>query len=184
MIIEIGTSNFATMAGKRDGLFIEPVKAYFDSLPNCNKENVAISNFEGEVIMFYMRPEDIDKHKLPKWLKGCNMIGEPHPTMLKVLREEKKGLSIIRCDKVKVVRIKSLIDKHNIKKIKVLKIDTEGHDCIILNDFLDTVDILPRIIIFENNELSNQQEIEAVTKRLKERGYRMQYTKGDVICRL
>jgi len=66
----------------------------------------------------------------------------------------------------------------------VLKIDTEGHDCIILNDFLDTVDILPRIIQFENNELSDQKEIKAVTKRLKERGYRMQYTKGDIICRL
>ena len=184
MIIEIGTSNFRTMAGKKDGLFIEPVKSYFDSLPDCTKENVAISDFEGEVLMFYMNPEDIDKHKLPQWLKGCNMIGEPHPTMMKVLREEKKGFSIIRCDKVKVVRIKSLIDKHNIKKIQVLKIDTEGHDCIILNDFLDTVDILPRIIQFENNELSDQKEIKAVTKRLKERGYRMQYTKGDIICRL
>lgn len=184
MIIEIGTSNFATMAGKRDGLFIEPVKTYFDSLPECRKENVAISDFEGEVIMFYMRPEDIDRHKLPGWLKGCNMIGEPHPTMLRVLREEKKGLSIIKCDKVKVVRIKSLIDKYNIKKIQVLKIDTEGHDCVILNDFLDTVQISPRIIIFENNELSNQKEIEAITQRLKNKGYRMQYTKGDIICRL
>ena len=184
MIIEIGTSNFRTMAGKKDGLFIEPVKSYFDSLPDCRKENVAISDFEGEVLMFYMNPEDIDKHKLPQWLKGCNMIGEPHPSMLKVLKEEKKGLSIIKCDKVKVVRIKSLIDKHNIKKIQMLKIDTEGHDCIILNDFLDTVNILPRIIQFENNELSDQKEIKAVTKRLKERGYRMQYTKGDIICRL
>lgn len=172
------------MAGKKDGLFIEPVKSYFDSLPDCRKENVAISDFEGETIIFYMRPEDIDKHNLPQWLKGCNMIGEPHPSMLKLLKEESKGFSIIRCDKVKVVRIKSLIDKHKIKKIQMLKIDTEGHDCIILNDFLDTVDILPRIIKFENNDLSNQKEIEAITKRLKERGYRMQYTKGDVICRL
>lgn len=179
MIIEIGTSNFATMAGKRDGLFIEPVKPYFDSLPNCRKENVAVSNFEGEIDVYYIDPDYIDAIPLPQWLKGCNMIGKPHPTTLNYAPYEK-----ILKQTIKVVRIKSLIDKHNIKKIQVLKIDTEGHDCIILNDFLDTVDISPRIIIFENNELSNQEEIEAITERLKNKGYKMQYTKGDVICRL
>ena len=184
MIIEIGTSNFRTMAGKKDGLFIEPVKPYFDSLPKCRKENVAVSNFEGEVEMYYMNPDDIEALNLPEWLKGCNMIGEPHPSMVDVLIREYGSISPIKCDKVKVVRIKSLIDKYNIEKVQFLKIDTEGHDCIILNDYLDTVGILPKMIQFENNQLSDQKEIQAITERLLQQGYKMQYTKGDVICRL
>lgn len=184
MIIEIGTSNFATMAGKRDGLFIEPVKPYFDSLPKCRKENVAVSNFEGEVDMYYMNPDDVDALDLPKWLKGCNMMGEPHPTMVDVLRREYGSISPIKCHKIKVVRIKSLLKKHNIEKVQYLKIDTEGHDCTILNDYLDTVGILPKIIQFENNQLSDQKEIEVITERLTKLGYKMKYSNGDVICRL
>ena len=39
-IVEIGTSDFRTEAGKTNGLFIEPIKEYFDRLPKCLKENI------------------------------------------------------------------------------------------------------------------------------------------------
>ena len=68
MIIEIGTSDFRTSAGIRDGLFIEPVKYYFDRLPRCRKENVAISNQEGEIDVYYMTEEDIKENNLPYWI--------------------------------------------------------------------------------------------------------------------
>ena len=57
MIIEIGTSDFRTQAGKVDGIFIEPVKYYFDRLPECRKENIAISNYEGEIDIYYLTHE-------------------------------------------------------------------------------------------------------------------------------
>ena len=42
MIIEIGTSDFRTQAGQVDGVFIEPVKYYFDRMVD-----MAIERFEG-----------------------------------------------------------------------------------------------------------------------------------------
>lgn len=184
MIVEIGTSDFRTAAGIRDGLFIEPVKHYFDRLPKCRKEKVAISNYEGEVEIYYMDPDDIEKLKLPKWLRGCNMIGQPHPTMVDILQREYGTTDPIKKETVKVVRIKTLLDKYNIKKINFLKIDTEGHDCVILNDFFDTVNFLPIKIAFENNILSKKVEVESMVSRLHSLGYTLQYLPGDIICRL
>ena len=104
--------------------------------------------------------------------------------MVNMLEDAGLDQGLIKKHTVKVVRIKSLIDKYNIKKINFLKIDTEGHDCIILNDFFDTIDLLPRFIQFESNVLSDEKEVKLLTDRIAKKGYSMQYTKGDIICRL
>lgn len=182
MNIEIGTSDFRTGAGILEGVYIEPVKYYFDRLPDCNKENVAISNKEGEIKVYYLTDKEITKYNLPQWTRGCNSIGSPHPTVKRVLEELKIPLSVVSCDTVKVVRIKSIIDKYKIEQIDLLKIDTEGHDTVILNDYLDTVDIKPKVIIFENNELSNKPEVIKVIDRLNDLGYNCKQIKNDIVA--
>jgi hypothetical protein len=127
MIIEIGTSDFRTNAGIKDGIFIEPVKYYFDRLPECNKENVAISNVEGEIDIYYLTDEEINKYDLPQWSRGCNSINQLHPTIKTLLDDRGLDYSVCRCDKVKVVRIKTILDKYGVKNIDRLKVDTEGH---------------------------------------------------------
>lgn len=179
MIIEIGTSDFRTQAGKVNGLFIEPVKEYFDRLPECNKENVAISSYEGEIELYYIPSYIIETVGLPDWLRGCNSVGKMHDT---VVKSGWSGYCV--SESVKVVRIKSLIDKYKIAFIDLLKIDTEGHDCIILNDYLDTVDILPRVIQFENNVLSNKEDVNKVVVRLEDLGYQCKQVHFDIICKL
>ena len=179
MIIEIGTSDFRTQAGQVDGIFIEPIKYYFDRLPRCKKENVAISNKEGVLNMYYIPLHTIERYNLPNWLRGCNSINKIHPTV-KNLELEK----YVKAEEVKVVRIKSIIDKYNVTKIDLLKIDTEGHDCIILNDFLDTVDILPKVIQFENNILSDSNEVIKLVNHLIKLGYTCNQVQHDIICKL
>lgn len=178
MIIEIGTSDFRTNAGVLDGIYIEPVKYYYDRLPNnCIKENVAISNYNGTAMMYYIPLKVIEDNKLPNWLRGCNSINKIHPTVVKM------GLSnYVRQQEVTVTRCKNIIDKHNVLEIDLLKIDTEGHDCIILNDYLDTVELLPNKIMFENNILSNQLEVHNTVDRLKQLGYVCEYVGNDVMC--
>jgi hypothetical protein len=88
MTIEIGTSDFRTQAGLVEGIFIEPVKYYFDRLPVCNKMNVAVSNTDGEINIYYIPAEVIEQHNLPKWLRGCNSVNEIHQTV-KHLKLEK-----------------------------------------------------------------------------------------------
>ena len=69
MIVEIGTSDFRTLAGEKDGLFIEPISEYFDRLPNCKKENVAVSDYEGEIDIYYIPSHVIQRENLPNWLQ-------------------------------------------------------------------------------------------------------------------
>ena len=179
MIIEIGTSDFRTLAGKEDGIFIEPVQEYFKRLPDCIKENVAISNYEGTANFYYIPSEIIKELGLPDWLRGCNSIGEPHKTIVK----SGWGEHVV-CDEVPVLRIKTIIDKYSVTSIDLLKIDTEGHDTVILNDFLDTVDLLPKKILFENNELSNKEDVKQLIKRLRNLGYNIKPVKTDLLCEL
>lgn len=176
MIVEIGTSDFRTLAGKENGLFIEPVKAYFDRLPECTKLNIAISNYEGEVDVYYIEPEDVTRHNMPNWMRGCNSIGDPHPTAISYGYQQ-----YVKSHKVKVKRIKTVLEEQGITAIDLLKIDTEGHDCIILNDYLDTVDFLPKKIQFENNYLSDETHVGLLIKRL-EKYYNIQKVKTDIVC--
>lgn len=179
MIIEIGTSDFRTQAGKVDGLFIEPVREHFDRLPICRKENVAISNKEGSIEIYFIPLKYIQRHNLPNWIRGCNSIGKIHPTIIDYGFEQ-----YIQVDIVKVVRIATLIKKYDIKKVELLKIDTEGHDTVILNDWLDTVEIMPNTIQFENNSLSKTDEVEKVVNRLQRIGYECEQVEFDMVCKL
>jgi FkbM family methyltransferase len=182
MRIEIGISDFGTRAGEIDGIYIEPVKYYFDRLPDCRKENVAISNKEGEVEIYYVDDEVIKKTGIPRWVRGCNMIGKIHPDIVKHLERRNIDLSVVKKQTVKVVRIKSIIEKYNVTQIDFLKVDTEGHDHIIINDFLDTVNIMPNKIKFENNYVSNKEEIEKLIKRIEALNYRTVKIRHDVVC--
>lgn len=184
MTIEIGTSDFRTQAGQVDGIFIEPVKYYFDRLPDCNKINCAISNYEGEIHIYYLTDEEITRYNLPKWVRGCNSVGNPHPSVKTILTERCIPHDIIRCDRVPVRRIKSVIEEYSVTHIDFLKIDTEGHDCVILGDFLDTVYILPEKIQFEANVLSVKSEVDQLCLALKYKGYKIERIKDDIIAML
>ncbi len=176
-IVEIGTSDFRTEAGKKKGLFVEPVKEYFDRLPKCLKENVAVSNNEGSIDIYYIPSETIKEFGLPDWVRGCNSVDKPHKTVLQM-----GWVGYAKKETVPVVRIKTLLDKHGINQIDLLKIDTEGHDCVILNDFLDTCDIKPLTIQFEANVLSDVDQVKAAVKRLEAVGYKCTQVKFDMLC--
>lgn len=184
MIIEIGTSDFRTSAGNIDGVFIEPIKYYFDRLPKCNKENVAISNYEGSVDAYYITDREIELYKLPDWLRGCSTIKNIHPTLKRNLEKRNIPLSIVKTEKVRVVRIKSIIEKYNIEYLDLLKVDTEGHDAVILNDYLDTVSFLPKVIIFESNGLVHKSDVKSLIERLTSLNYEISKSKTDVICEI
>lgn len=182
-IVEIGTSDFRTTAGdfEEHGLYIEPVKLYFDRLPECKKVNCAISNYEGKEYIYYIPLELIENKELnlPNWLRGCNSFGKIHPTILKNGWEK-----YVQKDVIDVRRIKDVLDEYDVTDINILKIDTEGHDVIILKDFLNTVNFLPEVIIFEANELGNPYQIEKMVERLTKLGYKCKKQKADYHCLL
>lgn len=186
--IEIGTSDFGTLIEEASeetvGLSIEPISIYLDRLPNkknVQKINCAISDKDGKVKVFFIPPEEINKHGLPSWLKGCNSIISPHPSTQKIL-EENKLENILKIIEIDCYCWKTLVQKYNISSVDFLKIDTEGHDCYIINNIIDSgLNIFPKRIKFENNILSDKVLVEQTLNRLINLGYKIVNGGEDVV---
>lgn len=195
--IEIGTSDFDTEIQKSSnntiGLSVEPMSYYLNRLPDkqlCTKVNVAISNYNGKIKLYSVAPDIISKYNLPHWVRGCNTVGKYHNLVLDVLKQ--KGLNkdeLYTIDDVEVIDVSTLVKRYNITGCNYLKIDTEGHDCVILNNWLDCVEknnehLLPNKIMFESNTLSNNDDVLKVISRFRKFGYKIIYANYDTLLTL
>ena len=171
------------------GISIEPIKYYLDRLPNrdlCLKINCAVSNYEGTIDVHYVSDDDIKKYDLPWYVRGCNSVNKHHPSIVKLLlSRELVPDDIFTVSTVPVRTIKSIIEEYDIISVKTLKIDTEGHDCVILNSYLDYCDtnnnLLPLNILFESNILSNREDISDIIERCKNLGYNLLFKEEDTL---
>jgi len=190
--IEIGTSNFDTLIEKADestfGISIEPVNIYLDDLPNpknVHKLNYVISldGSEDPVDVYYIKPEIIDKFRLKNYLKGCNSVKKYHP--LHIQHNLQKYVTI---DVVQQICIGRLYDLFHIEHLAYLKIDTEGGDCCILDQYydfiLDKPSLYPMKIKFETNSLSNTTHVESVLKKYHSIGYKSSKERQDTVLML
>ncbi len=187
--IEIGTSSFNTLAEQMKesdkGLSVEPLLEYLDKIPESNttKVNCAItSNKISDSIEIHFIPESvIIKHNLPLWLRGCNSIGKPH------LLHEKHGLQkFVSKKKVPLMNIDDFLLGNNVHRVKFLKIDTEGHDLIILKGLFEWLKYLPITfyplkIQFESNEHYTEVEITNLIAESKLFKYEVESTGHDTI---
>lgn len=167
--IEIGTSDFDNLIEESDeftfGISIEPIKIYFDRLPNRKnvvKINCAVSNREGEFISYWVSPDDIEKYSLPNWIRGCGSINREHPLVLDELNK-RNLLEIYKSSKCKVINWKTLVETQNINSVKFLKIDAEGSDYDILESILEhDNNIFPDKIQFENKDFIDNERLEYI----------------------
>ncbi len=179
--IEIGTSNFDTFIENADeytkGISIEPVKYYLDQLPNKKnviKLNCAVLDNDFDQLTLFFVPEDIIiKNNLPGWLKGCNSVNHYHVQHTKLNIEH-----LVVKEKVNCLTMKRLFENYNIRQVKCLKIDTEGHDCKILMSFLPYLktkssEFFPKKIIFETNNLTPKIEIQETIRSFESVGYHL-----------
>jgi len=192
--IEIGTSDFNTEIQKKDtkkGLSVEAVTYYIDKLPckkDCIKINNGISNFNGYITINYLTVEKIEKYELPVWVKGCNSVNHYHPTVSKLLLD--KGIEIkdiVTSYQVPCKTLITLMNEYNVKGLYLLKIDTEGHDSIILEHFFENYDknsLLPHKIIFESNVLTNPKDIEKIITMAESCGYDLISNGNDTVLQL
>lgn len=179
--LEIGTSNFDTLIEKATnetvGISIEPLSFYLDQLPNpanVKKINCAVSlnNIESAVTFFYISEDKIKMYNLPEWLKGCNSLGDYHPQHKELNIEH-----LVDTTTVNQIPISKILKTNRVRKIKYLKIDTEGGDCNILihlKHYLNDKDKIyyPKVIVFETNQLTSYTEIDNVLKLYTQLGYR------------
>ena len=173
--IEIGTSDFDTEiqnAELKRGISIEPVKRYLDALPNpphVRKVHGAVSDRSGTIDIYSISPENIEKYNLPQWIRGCNSVNAVHPVVVGKVPDE-----IITRDTVPVYTFNDIIKMCHVKSFKYLKIDTEGHDAIILESYLECVStgfpLIPKIQ-FEANQWSDQKQVNNILEKFIKHGY-------------
>lgn len=184
--IEIGTSDFSTEiqnANGKTGLSVEPIRHYLDALPDVEgvtKVQAAVSNYDGHINVYSVVPDLITQYQLPDWVRGCNSVNNYHPTVLKlILDKHLDEREIFTVDRVPVMTFSTLVKKHNIRGCQYLKIDTEGHDVVILNSYIDCVSrgqfSLVRKIQFEANELTESRAIDDILEKLNALGYKVTF---------
>jgi hypothetical protein len=193
--IEIGTSDFDTEiqnADGRTGLSVEPIYNYLNALPDVEgvtKVHAAISNYDGDLNVYSVTPELIKKYDLPDWVRGCNTINNYHPTVLKLILDKRLDeREVFTVERVPVMTFSTLIKKHNVHGCRYLKIDTEGHDVVIIDSYLDCVvrgeiSLIPKIL-FETNELIEHEVVKNILEKLSTFGYKVTLSGYNTIVEL
>lgn len=177
--IEIGTSDFRTLieSAPGPGLSIEPIPYYFNRLPQregWTRLNYAVSDAFGDGDAFYCNPKYLDQY--PEWIRGCNSIGVVHPTLLTYCK-----LEHIVQHSIEVVPLSYVYSQNNVTSVGFMKIDTEGHDSVIVNSLLDNNLPLPDVLQFESNSLMMPSIYEKLVERLKKH-YKIKRGQFDTVC--
>ena len=192
--LEIGTSDFDTLIESANddtiGISIEPLKYYLDKLPNKKnviKLNCAVSfdDKEHEEYIYYIPEDIIRKHRLPYLWRGCNSIGDYH-----YWHKKKNATQYCIKEKIRMIPLSKIIEQYNITSIDLLKIDTEGMDCKILQSFHKSVllnksqSLWPKKIHFESNYLTPDETIVSTIKLFERSGYKSDRRKKDTTLML
>jgi len=187
-LVEVGANDGVIASKSRDlilsgnwrGLFIEPIKFYFDKLSetyagNKNVEllNVAISNKEGQTKMYRINP----KYLVDGFYgHGVNSFNRDHSGIIRLENHFGKG-SVIE-ETVTCYPLSKIFKDRNIQEIDLLIIDTEGHDYYVIS-CIDFNFVKPKKIIYENIHLRNNDECENYLQSL---GYNVQREGMDTYC--
>jgi hypothetical protein len=179
--IEIGTSDFWTIIESADdsmtGFSIDPLQMYLDNLPNkpnIQKCCLAITGKCEEnatTDVYFIPREKIIQYKLADWFAGCNTIGKYHP-----LHIQHNVIEHVSRLTIPMMSLRSFYDLHQIQGCKFLKIDTEGHDVVILDEFVNYLkekgsSYYPKKIQFESNELSDPVAVKDIIFKYINIGY-------------
>ncbi|HBC86807.1 MAG TPA: hypothetical protein DCZ94_07630 [Lentisphaeria bacterium] len=160
--------------GKVKGILLEPMKEAYSKLvgnykdfPDIIKENLAIHNTEKEMTLYKVDPAK--RELLEKWSGGMASFNNEHHKLSNTPKE------FILEEKVKCISLEELLLRHEVKKLDLLQIDTEGYDAeIIMN--IDFSRIKPSIIRFEHgymDKIMGKDKVEAILKLLNDNGYQI-----------
>lgn len=186
---------FFIQAGAHDGLTYDPMRPFIDEyhLPgiliepqpkifaklvenyrgakNLIFENVAVAHQDGEVSLYTFA----EGSALPE-----------HATQLASFRRDAlvhNGHSYegeVVETRVAAITLSSLLEKHNVERVDILQLDTEGFDFEIIK-MIDFTRIKPSIISFESAFLSVPEQ-QACTRLLSSHGYRLATFHVDTVA--
>ena len=168
---------------KWSGILVEPVKYLFDKLrknyqnrDNLFFENVAIAEKDGYKNFYGIK----EGAKSFIWY---DQLGSLVPeSVLKFKKYIPNFDDHFVTEKIKCMSFPSLIHKHEVKKIDLLHIDTEGYDYEIIK-LIDFNKIKPKMILYEGDHLKEDDKL-ACMRLLKNQGYSLLTTRFDTFAYL
>ena len=183
--LEIGTCDWDVMSMTNPdlkGIIVEPIEYYLNNIPsnkNVIKQKCAISNENREDYMYYIHPDVIESKNIINCFRGMNRLSQYH-----MGHQSENLTNYVTKEKCEVLTYFTLLKKLNVNYIDFLKIDTEGHDCDIINNILNELPnninyILPKYIYFENNGLCDITYRTDTIYRLIQYGYVHIFTEND-----
>ncbi len=180
------------------GVFVEPLPDMFAKLKKnfhsvrrrIRFENSAIHNTKQQKTMYRIPAHLAGKNGIPGWVDGIssmftnrNAIGGNNgllwnkkldPSLYDTFKDQ------IVEEKVQCITFNDLIEKHKIRKIDILQIDTEGCDWIIFKQ-IDLEKFRPIYICIEICNLP-QNEYNEIIKKLEKYEYKHFHTTQDLFA--
>lgn len=159
------------------GLIVEPQPEAFCALqknyanhPNITLIQAAISNNNEPIVLHRLSQKNLTE----EW-KNCFATLLPD-------RGDIGKTPADQCEKIIVpgISLSTLLQQHQVKKIGLMQIDTEGYDYQILKS-IDFTKLKPKIIHYEHRHLPSQ-EIELAQKLLKKYKYIISPLEYDTIA--
>jgi len=170
-----------------EAILIEPIDDAFKKLEvNCKSLNkvqclnkaIDITNHEKKIFTIDLNYSDYYKRKYNDnnvdWLSVLSSFDKKH-----LIKHGIKKNHIIS-KKISCITFQKLIEDFDYNDLDLLIVDTEGYDCTLINNFIDTINLKP-LIIFEWIHAKDSEIIKLLDK-LKYKNYYFIKIGRDLIC--
>jgi FkbM family methyltransferase len=173
-------------AGRWRGIMVEPVPYVFErlrantaGLRGVVLENAAIADRDGELPFYHLAEvNDRQREGLPRWYDGIGSFSREavlnHASLVPGLEQR------LVCVQVPSLTFESLCRKHEVDRVDLLLVDTEGYDHEILGNFDWTV-YRPRLVVYEHYHLAPEDRA-TMRVRLEHLGYELKEEGFDTWC--
>jgi len=167
------------------GLFIEPVGFVFDRLLSNYAyggarfafARVAVAETAGILPFFYVAEKARDDHPhLPEWYDQIGSFDRNH--ILKLLGSMIEPYIVsenVPCD-----TLRSILAAHDVVRVDLFHIDTEGYDYRVLQQF-EFGRFRPRVVLYEH-KWCTETERKNATNLLKAYGYTIYHGQSDTLA--
>jgi len=173
------------------GLAVEAVGEHLASLPTLprvTQVEAALGEFSGEAVLYHVSAENISNnmgkfhtnmtldHEVDVmwYAKSMASVGKPHPELEMMLRKVGRE-DLLEEKPIKVLSWSDLCVRYGVGSVDVVQLDCEGMDCSILRGLITHCQwhpqAFPRVIAFEANSLTDQEEVDATLEALVANGY-------------
>ncbi|MEX2404007.1 MAG: FkbM family methyltransferase, partial [Balneolales bacterium] len=164
------------------GIVVEPVRYIYEKLienyryyPRVSCENLAIADENGTREFYRLKESD---DGLPEWY---DQIGSFNPDIVETHSHKINNFyKYYITEQVDCITLETLLKRHNVQKIDLIHIDTEGYDHEIIK-MINFDKFNPEIIMFEHKHLPIETYKEVI-HFLKEKHYKLYSEKNDTMA--